>query len=373
MKYRLIENIEEFRAISGDWDEAVSLSRGASPFALSDFVDTWWRHFSDNRMKLRIFAAYDGGKIAGGLPLFLRRGEGVYGFAGVLSHIGGSVANYTEPFYTDSGLKMLPLIREALAQKKDWDVLYLSDVRPDNFLISEYRDPPSGYEFNFHVVQDHMNFAVDLTGGQDRYMSTVSGKLKRDLRSKRAHLAGHLGEPQLREIRGKKEVMRYFDLYAGFSREAFKGRNRNSSFENGKYTDFFRDFLILMDENRRLDAHALTAGDKVLAISFGHKFGRGFNWILTGFDYNYKNYRPGYLLIEELIKEICRRGETIYNWYGHDRFYKSQWCNQRTPLYRLFIMKRTLKGACYGALRNMEDSLRSNKVIVDFVRKVKQS
>jgi CelD/BcsL family acetyltransferase involved in cellulose biosynthesis len=373
MKYRLIEDIEEFRAISDDWDEAVNSSRGTSPFLLSGFVDTWWRHYSNNRMKLRIFVIYDGERIAGGLPLFLRRGEGAYGFAGVLSHVGGPVANYTEPFYANAGLKMLPLIGEALAKKKDWDVLYLSDVRPDNFLINECRDPGSEHEFNFHLVQDHMNFAIDLTDGQDRYMSTVSGKLKRDLRSKRAHLASHFGKPQLREIRGKNEVMRYFDLYVRFSREAFKGRNRNSNFENSKYTDFFRDFLMLMDENQRLDAHVLAAGDKILAISFGYRFGRGFNWILTGFDYVYKNYRPGYLLIEELIKEICRRGETMYNWYGHDRFYKSQWCNQRTPLYRLFIMKRTLKGACYGALRNMEDSLRSNKVIVNFVRKAKQS
>ena len=292
-----------------------------------------------------------------------------YGFARILSHIGGIAANYTEPFYSSLNTEILPFLMESLAEKSDWDILYLSDVRQENKLFAECNGLLADKQFLCYIVQDHMNLAIDLSGGVDNYLSTISNKLKSDLRAKRKRAINEYGEIRLKEIGRQNEVALYFDKFIEFSLHSFNKREKKSSFENKRYSSFFREFLILMDKNARLDAHALFSGDKILAISFGYRFGKGLNLVLTGFDYKYKYVRPGYLLIEELIKETVRRKETYYNFYGYDRFYKSQWSNKQAPLYKIFVMRNSLRGRFHKILFQIEKSLRSNKAIVSFFRR----
>ncbi len=372
MTFRWLEEISEFQNIAEDWDKTLTDSGTYNPFLLSDFIITWWKHFHESR-SLRIFVVFDGDRIIGGIPLSIRRGDGMYKFARILSYIGGSAANYTEPLYATAGTRLLPRLKEALRKKRDWDVLYLSDVREGNGLISEYNAGHSDISFNLHLISDHTNWAIDLSGGEKEYLSSLSSKMKRDLRAKRVHLMEKFGEVRLKEVRGEDEIEKLFDLYTKFSMRTFEERGRNSSFEEDRYAAFFREFLLVMDRQHRLDAHVLSAGDKPLAVSFGYRFGKGLNWVLTGFNYDYKYYRPGYILIEELIKEVLRRGETYYNWYGYERFYKSQWCNIQSPLYRLFLIRKSLRGNCYKAVQVFEKNLRFNRTIVGMVRKIRRS
>ncbi len=372
MESRWIEEIRSFKDIAREWDEAVFRAWDENPFLLSDFIITWWGRFYE-KAELRILVVYDEGKIAGGIPLYLSRTGLLGGFARVLCHIGGPVANYTEPLYAAPNVQMLSLLRKALDKRDDWDALYLSDVREKNRLIAECRGLPFHGQFTPYIVQDHMNWAIDLAAGREKYMATVSRKLKHDLRAKRRHLLKKYGEIRLKEIKGREEVARLFDLYTRFSLQAFNKRGRSSAFEDEQYTAFFRDFLALMDERQRLDAHALMAGDEVLAISFGYRFAKGYNWALTGFNYENSYYRPGYLLAEELIKEICGRGGDYLNWYGHETFYKTQWCNSTMPLYRFYLIRHTARGMLYSACRAVERILRSNRSIVGIAKKLKRS
>ena len=75
-------------------------------------------------------------------------------------------------------------------------------------------------------------------------------------------------------------------------------------------------------------------------------------------------------MIEELINEMARRKEIYYNWYGYDRLYKSQWCNEHTQLYRFFLMRRTLKGMFYRVAFWTEKILRANKLVAKRIRKI---
>lgn len=346
MDCRWVEDIDKFRDISGEWDKAVVDSGDHNPFLLSNFIITWWKHFGKGK-GLRIFVVYDGDRISGGIPFYLERKGLAPLSAGILYYVGGSVANYTEPLYSGGKTELLPILARSLASRTDWDVLSLTDLREGNRFISEVNAFGSKMRFRRYVINDHMNFAIDLSDGLDRYISSISPKLRRDLKAKRKHISNKFGEITLKEVRGEEEVNRCVDLYRKFSLDAFAARNRRSNFNNERYAEFFREFLVLMERDGRLDAHMLIAGDNVLAISFAYRFGRGFNWVLTGFNYEYKYYRPGYILIEELLKEVARRKESYYNWYGYGRFYKDQWCNLQTPLYKVLIVKKTLKGSLF--------------------------
>jgi CelD/BcsL family acetyltransferase involved in cellulose biosynthesis len=157
-----------------------------------------------------------------------------------------------------------------------------------------------------------------------------------------------------------------FDLFIQFSLKSFLARKRKSRFSDTCHNQFLKDFFLTMACQSRLDTHILCVADTPIAISFGYRFGKGFNWVLTGFDYTYRHLNPGYLLIEALIEEVHRRGETFYNWYGHDRFYKKQWCNDVTPLYRLKIINQSIYARM---LSSVEESLRSSQRARKVVRR----
>jgi len=372
MEYRWIEEIENFNRISGGWDRALASSESPNPFLLSDFVKVWWMHFKESSL-LRVLVIYDGNTIVGGIPLYLKRCGNVYGFARVLSYVGGAAANYTEPLYGSPRVKMLTLIEEALAGRQDWDVLYLSDIRDCNRLIEECRNRPHGSRNTMRLIQDHVNWGVDMSAGLTQYLDTISWKLKKDLRAKRKHILKSLGDISLKEISGPEEIGKYFDVYTGFSRSAFTGRGRRSSFEDGRYASFLKDLMIVMDKGGRLAAYVLFAGDRIMAVSFGYRSDKGYDWVLTSFDYELKYFRPGYILMEEQLKRIYDRGGTYCNMYGHERFFKDQWSNDQSPLIKLFLIRRTLRGGCYSAINGAENALRSNPVMVRLARRLKRA
>lgn len=362
MDYRWIERIEEFRSIAKEWDDALIESGNHNPFLLSDFILTWWKYYHEN-LALRVVIARQDGAMVGGLPLYLRRESARYGFARVLRYVGGVAANYTEPLYRNRDVGIWSAIQGALSERSDWDALELSDIRADSRILAEYSQAPSRHDLIGQVWQDHANWAIDLSDGLDAYLATISKKLKRDLRSRRRRVEARFGPLALRQITGPGEIGQHFDLYLRYSREAFRSRGRQSSFEDSRQAMFFREFLVLMDGQGRLDAHALLAGEHVLAISVGYRLGSGFHWALTAFNYGYRDYRPGYLLIEELLRVITDRCETYYNWYGYDRFYKRQWCNRTTPLFRVALVRPTLSGYAYLMARRAEFALRSNRFV----------
>ena len=354
MEYRWLDKIEDFEKISADWDRAVLASGGENPFLLAEFIMTWWKYFG-GESKLAMLVVFEGENVVAGLPLYIRRGGLKEGFAQILGYIGGSAANYTEPLIGHD-FSFLPVLEDALYDREDWDILQLSDVRQDSGFLSESNAGGRGI-YKVKTEQSTLNWAIDLSMGKEAYLSTVSKKLLRDLRSKRRLAEKELGRVELREVAGEDGARRLFDTYTSFSVKAFEARKRKSTFEDDAYALFFKDFLSYMARSWRLDAHALYAGDKVLAVSFAYRFGRGFNWTLTGFDYDYKYFRPGYLLIEELIDYAIRRGEVYYNWYGYERFYKEQWCNLKAPLYRITVSKGSLRSRLFLFLRALKKFL----------------
>jgi len=264
-------------------------------------------------------------------------------------------------------------LNDSLRQCDGWDALYLPDVRRENCLLRDYFSAKNNKPFPCFVNSDHFNWAIDLSLGGEKYIKSLSKKMMRDLRAKRKHALRDYGQLNLVRKHGEQEIGKYFEVYRQFSCQAFKNRDKHSTLEDSQYTGFFKDFLIYMDRQNRLYCHVLFGGKTILAISFAYKFGKGFNWVLTGFNYDCKYIRPGYLLIEELLKEVLAHNETYYNWYGYERFYKEQWCNVKEPLYRFFLIKQSFRGYAYKCIHAIESSLRRNHRLMQLARKIKKT
>lgn len=336
MEFYWIEDPNEFKEISVRWDKFLIEEKAHNPFLLSDFILTWWKYYQKGR-QFRFLVFYDNNQIQGGIPLYLGQRKWKHGFLRTLTYVGDGTANYTEPHISQR--MSVSLFIEALKQRNDVDLIYLTDVRHSHFLVSELQKPSSAERFRVQAIQDHYNWAIDLSGGVELFLKKLPGKLRRDIRSCRRRAVKELGKVDLIRLFGEEEIRKCFEIYISLSQESFKKRGEKSACLDTRYAHFFRDFFMLMEKNQRFDAHILKAGEEILAISFAYRFGKGFNWVLTTFNYQHRHLSPGYLLIEELIREVQKRGESYYNWYGYKTFPKHQWCNLKKPLYRVKLFK----------------------------------
>jgi CelD/BcsL family acetyltransferase involved in cellulose biosynthesis len=139
-------------------------------------------------------------------------------------------------------------------------------------------------------------------------------------------------------MRGTSEVRALFREHVGLSIRSFEGRKRVSGFHDETWTGFFGELLETFEARGWLDAHCLTAGTSTLGISFGYRLGKGFQWILTSFNPDFAELRPGHLLIDALVKEAIQLGDPFFDmFYGGEQLYKRQWCTEQIPLRRITI------------------------------------
>ena len=361
-----IENIKEFQDIAEEWDEAVAASGEDNPFLLSDFIRTWWKYYSKNR-KLLIFAVYDRGEITAGIPLCLKRKT----FQRTITHIGGLNANVTHFFSTNNKLNFIDTLMSSLETSDDWDILVLDRVLSSHPVLRNLKETKSLTSdlFVYHLFDAGFNGIIDLTKGYGVILENLSKRLKRYMRKSKQEIS-KIGELKLHRISGTPDVRGLFRAYRGLSIKAFRKRKNISAFEDKNRSSFYEELLILFDQKKRLDAHKLTAETSTLGISFGYRFGKGFKWILTAFNPNYSQLRPGHLLIEALIHEAISRGDPYFDmYYGGEVFYKQQWCTRLVPLKRLEICRNNFINRSLSLTRN---ALKSNTIFMNSARRAKR-
>lgn len=367
MEPHFITDIKEFRNLAVEWDKAVIQTEGNNPFLLSDFILSWWKHCSKNKkLMIYILTAEARDQIVSGIPLCLERKE----LRRTISHIGGCDANITHFFSKDPSLNLVDHLLSSLQKRTDWDLLVLDRVLVTNPLLKqiEHSEYLRSKRFISFLFDAGFNGVVDLSEGFQAISTRMNKRLRRYLANSKREIEKR-GELKLHRIRGSLKVKKLFKSYVDLSVRSFRRRGKISAFEDATRRQFYEELLILFDLTDRLDAHKLTVGNDLFGISFGYRFGRGFKWILTTFNPEFSDLRPGHLLIEALIKEAVQRGDPYFDmYYGGETFYKQQWCTNMIPLKRIEICPNTFINRALSLSRN---ALRSNPRIVESARKIR--
>ena len=260
--HKWVNDIKEFDKIAPLWDKVVLESGEDNPFALSDFILAWWKHYSEGR-KLRIFVLYDNDKIIGGIPLCMSGN-------GVVEHIGGIAANYTEPISRIDKSLFWSYFLKALDENKGWRRLALKRMRRDKF--KEYYPDESAFDnagLLTDIFDDGYSYLIKIPESFSGYINKLPKKLRYYLKRSEEGLSS-LGEVKLRPDTGKEDAAKLADKFIEFSRKSFKGRNRRSAFENESYCSFFKELVKRFCAKGYLDANALMLDDKIIAIHFGY-------------------------------------------------------------------------------------------------------
>ena len=367
MEYRWINDIKEFQKVAKEWDEALLSSGDNNPFLLSDFILTWWKYYCNNK-KLIVFSAYDSEGMVAGIPLciFKRFGKRI------ITHVGGCHANLTHCILRKPEFNVIDSVISLLGSREQWDILKLDRVLCNNILVAQSEKCKSlnSDRLICSITDSGFDGRVDLTKGYKHIIDNLPKRLNRYLRSikQKAEVASKL---RLHKITGSLNVRNLFKEYRDLSIRSFRQRNKISAFEDKVYSSFYEEILEIFDRKKRLDAYRLTTENATLGITFGYRLGGNFKWILTVFNPDFSQLRPGHLLIDALIKAAIKNEDKYFDmYYGGEVFYKQQWCNEMIPLKTIQIYRKNLINASFVWAEN---ALRSSTVLINAARRARNT
>ena len=182
-----------------------------------------------------------------------------------------------------------------------------------------------------------MAHEVELTGPLEGWQSRIlTPDFARFLKSKRKRLAakGTVALEQLSEpagIRAAFQRMRHF-------RQA---RWANDALDDPACLAFYLDVAIAGARTGFARTYVLTVNGTVHSVLFGiHHRGR-FCFLLLGFDHEkLRNHSTGLLLLESIIEDCIRRGDTVFDLTIGDEAYKERFATRSVPLHEVWIGQR---------------------------------
>jgi len=360
-----IEDEATFRRFASRWDEAIYACADDNPFALSDFVLTWWRYFSDNR-SLRICALIEEGKVVGGVPLYCEKHLGV----STLRYAGAEdfkVANYTNFISLKPLEYILDHFFRSLDARDDWDILLLDRLYGNEKIENAIRCQSEKYQL---IVSsgEQPTFVIELVGTHEELLGRLPKKLRYTVRRgyKESRAQGDL---DLKTATSDSEIDRVLSAYIGISIKAFAARGEKSTFTDAMLRNFFTDLIACFQRRGILEVNELLLDKQSIAIHIGYGLKNKINYVLTTYDVDASQFDPGHLLISELARKGLRENRAEIDLFTGDVLYKRQWATRRDRVMSFTLMRNTwlIRMRLYG------QSVKNYLKQYAFLRSIKRS
>lgn len=376
ISHRWINSIDEFGAISKKWDEAVLASGEDNPFLLSDFIITWWKYYSKEYVKLKIFVLYRNGKMAGGIPLCQNN-------KGYLEPPGRISANYTECLSVGDSKDVWESFFNSLSQIDGLRLIRLKRVRKDRIDEEWLKSLASKHtDILIDLYPSGRSYLIDIPEDFTKYIGTLPKKLRYYIRRSEDELF-KLGKISIYTVKDCDEIKRLCDIFIDLSRSSFRARKMESAFENNAYCEFFRELMGKFCAAGYLDVNALKLDDRIIAVHFGYSIANNLNYILPAFDAEFSNLNPGHLLIYKLVELGSKRKNNIVDLYTGYQFYKEQWSSRKEDIIGIDIRPNCISSRIRrfvdhharnsAAIKMVRQNLRKHPLLLDMARRMKRA
>jgi CelD/BcsL family acetyltransferase involved in cellulose biosynthesis len=242
------------------------------------------------------------------------------------------------PGFAPDSATLIDLLRRA-ARRKDAQ-------SPDLFLLLNQPSNWSGWSNPFAALprQDSPSFAYQTTlaANAEKFFAT---KLSKDTRKKLRKKENRLAEiGPLRHVEaGGDSALREKIIEAFFAQKI--ARFETKKIDAGFKGDAMRRFVELASEpsdthgTGRLELHALTCGERIVAVYGGATHQAHFSGYFNSFDTDPEIAKssPGDLLLLKLIAAKCAEGVTCFDLGIGEARYKQMVCDEAVPLFDCFI------------------------------------
>jgi CelD/BcsL family acetyltransferase involved in cellulose biosynthesis len=328
-----ISTAEDFARLAEPWDELVRSMPRPSPFLLHGWLEEWWRHHKEGVRPL-VHAAFDDGRLVGGLPLCLVDRRGLQ----VLSFQGGSQSALADLVLDSAAPASLAKALADRAESSGQDLALLYGLPASSRLI-EAMGPD-----RVHLVERSEAPVLDLDGGwEEVYRAKTTGKRRNQNARKRKQLAA-AGRVETQVARESDELEAALEDAFELHEIRWRGRPDGSGFATPAGRQFHRAALRRLAELGIPRIVVLRLDGRPIAFHYFFLFERRMYVHRLAFDPAYSRYSPGLLNTLDAIEASAAEGATMVEFLGGAERYKIELADRLEPLYEAIGLAPTLRG-----------------------------
>ncbi|MCX6967189.1 MAG: GNAT family N-acetyltransferase [Verrucomicrobia bacterium] len=308
--------------LEAEWTALWQRCPHATPFQHPTWLNTWWRHFGDNK-RLLMVTLRESGVLVGVAPLcILRDSEGrkvMFLGAGLSDFMDGLFA----PGHEQAGAQaVLAYLAEAASL---WD---LCDLRPLPSKSALLRgEAPEG--FTSEVMPVDTLTALDLPPGVAAFRQRLSRHFA-DRVKEADRRAKKLGALRF-ETAGPKTLDQTLDALLRFH----DARWQNAATVGNPTGLFHRETASAMLARGALRLYSLHVCEQIVAVLYGFVHQERGYFYLMGFDPEFRKISPGMLLMTHAIEELIRERVTQCDFLRGRETFKYRWgVSERTTYAR---------------------------------------
>jgi len=315
--------LEVLAGFAEEWRELLERGSGGDPYARPEWIIAYLRAYSP-RARVVALSAKRGGHLCALLPLTWKNGS----FAGLPARklrVPLPMPGSNTPLVLDPDVDEDTTLRALWASLRHfpgWDVLELPSVY-ENAAVERLCRIASGQGYHTGGWSLLPLPWLPLDGG-DMEKLPPGATLRSRLRQAERKLAA-LGDLRL-HVFAKADagvLQRFYDLEAS----GWKGREKSAILCDQRSRQFFNEVARESERFHYLSLYFLELSDRLISAHFGLNYRGRYYAPKIAYDEAYRQYRPGHLMVQKILRECVPRGISAYP-MGVQEEWKLEWTKQ---------------------------------------------
>jgi hypothetical protein len=347
------------------WDELVLNSLHPNIFLTWAWVFIWVKWFVGNK-RLNIIEVWDDLHLIGILPLYIGSVElfpriSVRG----LKYIGdGDVVfpDYLGPIIRKGRLEsFLVCLEEVVASNKnDYRLMELADMNLSSDGSCCLVDVLCK-RFQCDIKQGDISPYIQFSGDYSTFLAGLDSKRRNHIKRMEKKALNRF-QVRLECYQDKDKVNEAFEIMVQVFRKATRGQDKAQGFMRKDYLGFHQDVASTFAKNGWLRIYVLYFNDIPVAYLYGYLFDKGFWFYQTSYDLTFRDYSPGAVALQMVIKSVIDEGAKEFDFLRGDEEYKLKISDGHRQLTTAFLFKHnSYEYLLYRLGRNINHMMSSIK------------
>lgn len=253
--------------------------------------------------------------------------------------------------FAGAALLVDALTRE-LNRYRRWDLLevpHLPQSSPFLALLSRSRC--------FFTKPSHASKYLAIEGDYDGFMARYPKKFHRNLRRKLNNLEGK-GKVRFEYVAERDALERAFDDFLRVEDSGWKGRDGTSILRQPRVLDYYRRLMAGFSGAGEVVIHLLWLDGHCIGGQFALHLGTTLSLLKIGYDERYSAESPGFLLVDQLIREACERKGIERISFVTGTQWMDVWKPWEEPVFNAYHFNRTFKGLLLSLAMRLHERLK---------------
>jgi len=339
MEFKRYNTFDALASYQEDWNHILQSSASHVPFLTFGYLKTWWETRGGGEWPedslLVLAAAFEEDELVGVAPLF--QAENVLGKPALMFVGAIEVSDFLDFIVTPENLQpfisglMDFLLKEDLPR---WDLLDLVNIIEESPTLAVLKKEADHRSWSHNQVILQPAPYIPLPGNFDQYLAGIDKKQRHEIRRKLRNVEQDLAESELyiteEPEKLEADVDAFLDMMAQdphkreFLTETMRQHLHNTArfaLENG----WLQLAFFTLDGNK-------AAAN--MSFNYNHRL-----WLYnSGWDWEYREYSPGWILIAYLIRWASENGVEEFDFMRGDEPYKYKFGGVDRHVFRVTLM-----------------------------------